>query len=1180
MELQIINLAFDCLSQLSGLVQDQNYLMRLVLDYLLQLDCSLVMEFLLKVYLDDNVKLEWKFKVISLLFIKSNMKIKESIAESLVDHISNFAIDRFFDLLPALFSCRPMTHGKGSKENAFCWKMIQRFHHVNPLQILPYLAPLQSFHVIDHSIIVSIVDLCVSQMSREDVIFFWIRGLLARQESFRALSATKLEGFIGSIPRDLFVIPSGYAQQANNFSSGSISTAVAVKLIQTFNEERGPKLMEALSVLRLGLHDMKTRSILMDLNLLSNLMLLLETQVLNLGEENQKSKNDIQDDIPSDLLACLRILVQFDFSPESRSKLLFRKDVLLSLFSRLVYCSEKTRFEGARLFVLLLFEPPTDHGTFSEQHIDAPLCVIDAFFVFGLAGNSMPIRLEENEFSQFSSTLWEGFSKMMNTSYHKVALLESLKELKGASTVSDFTSALDYVNRLTFVKDYGMFFVFEGLLQILSRFFTVNPASEEDGIILAQVLQVLRDLPMSEALEEQLALGWEVLLQVGSSKLSNISQDLSDQIGGIMANLVCKARPTLYEKLKSKCEPIQNIISFIQVEPSQAHYFQILLRFVVTSNFLMNCESSLLNELIQVLVITSSSAIRPHSNYRIQKASYLALVLLRTITSLAVTKVKKNIWGPVWLLKNEITWIKDLLNHEDDDMQIAAIGLITNLILYDDAFVLICDTIPYFIDSSTSIVLNSSELPEKRKEALLLISVFFHSLKMRSQPTEGPEGELIPDQTWKRNGFHIVENIFPKLSDLISSPYYPLRLAAMTIIFNLCCANKYLMKKVLQEHSVFDALFDSAKFQLVNGRQTSLDKKCVEITQQTHVQFKEEFLILSLHVMSLLIEADREFVDYLIRSTDFQSYLLLCLQFEFTSSEKEKFALSICTMLSIVLQNYDVSDRQVFQPLFGSFLFKVLFLTLECIQKDDVSSRSAGYTLLSQILSWKFSIGKESSVEKALLGQDLGQKLTSTLINRLFSPLAEVAEILSIENCLNHLLGAFVSCKELALRAAFFKKLEKRLSVVVISNSKPDASKSSRINSMIYLVTNICANYSPGKVTACTSGYLSILATIIASDSYYGACQSSALSSIRAMISNSDSNALKICCSFSSNQFGLSLVDVLIAHISHSAISPATFSSLVETFKVLVVHKESRNVLIKVCVGFLTNYRRAFFQVF
>ncbi|KAJ3372988.1 hypothetical protein HDU91_001670 [Kappamyces sp. JEL0680] len=1157
-ELQLVCIAIDTLLELSQLLPDTSILSPLVMTYISQ-HSPLLVDFILKRLLGsaDNSR---RLRFAARLFCMTGLSIRESAAERMIEACTGEAQpDVLVDLFPAVFSCRPLAH-PDSQENRLCLAVLNRLgtDSVEPDTLVPFLASLQSFFVLDHGEALERIHArCLPLLSREECIYYWIRGLLSRDESLRLLSAAKLKEYLDNIKgidiSNVFVLPSGlYSQIAHAPTAGaSISTVMALNLVKSFQSVSGPKLTEALSVLRLGLQDVRTRSSLLGMGITPVLLSLLQEQL----------RGDNPQLVSHDLLGSLKTLAQFHTA--SREEIRKRSDLLLGLMEIVGRTDEKTRFECARLFVVLLFKMAPAAPKNLEQRLDVPLCVVDTFHLFGLGGSSLGYHGDDPE--GFFDAMWQLLPDVEVAPLHSTLLLTSLEDLRLSKSHTEFDLALSFLSRLGLNRSFAAFFVENGVTEIVSKFFCAIPASEEDALLFASVLQFLTCLPpTSKSMEELLIQGWPILLELMAvNGRPFVSKDLSFQIGEGFVDLICKSSTAFLKRLQSTFDPVLKILPHMEDSSRPVNHLMVLFPFVLLDDFITTATESMVRDLIRTLVRLCNSAAKgiSESDYQARKSSYLSLLLLRNIVSLAI-KDQKNIWGPHWLVNDQIDWLKEYLNHEEDDFQIAAIGLTSDLIFYDDAYVLICDALPYFIDSSTSIVLNSSEVPEKRKEALLLVGNFFHSLKLRSHLQDQARDRTETQIEWKKSGFHIVECLFPKLDDLLHDNYIPLRLATATLLYNLCCANKYQMKKVMRQHSVFPYLYSASHAE--GGGLASLDRFCEKEFQETHREMFEELLCLSIHIVSLLAEGETDTIDYLIADTGLLDFVLFVLQFDFSPRQAAGAAPLICTMLTIIIQGIEVTKRQVLQPVVGTFLVRILSLSLDCIQSSDPSVRSSGYTLLSQLLCWQFSVGKELAVETALVhSASLGVSITRALLQRLTRPGIEPSEAAAVENCLHFLLGAFVLCKDIALSLSVFKHVEKRLNDLVSSPHKPDEHKLHQMNSLISLVSKLCSNYTPAKHACCTSLYLSILATIIESDSPYAKLQPTALHSVRTLLTNCDANSVRVCTSLSSNQFGPSLCDVLIAHLTHPLVAPGTFASLVETFKILVVHKESRSLLIK-----------------
>ena len=462
--------------------------------------------------------------------------------------------------------------------------------------------------------------------------------------------------------------------------------------------------------------------------------------------------------------------------------------------------------------------------------------------------------------------------------------------------------------------------------------------------------------------------------------------------------------------------------------------------------------------------------------------------------------------------------------------------------------------------------MNSAEGQEKKKEAILLIINFFHSLKLRN-------GILVlviyfslevPYETnsgWKRIGFHIVEALYSSFYTLLSSSYLPLQISTILLIHNLCCANKHFMRKMMHEYEIYDILFSfSAVADHKIENNGFLECIAKEEWVRSHVDCIRDGFDMIARILSILIEGSQDYLISLMKHSKFNIFVKNLFYFNFSSRYKE-VKLSICALLCNILQNLDVQEKNSIEVLMESSILKNAFsLSAFCLKLPHFTQRSRGYSLISQLFSWQFMIGRESVVESLLLDEsdNIGKNLTKILIENTFDSSFESAEILAAQNCLQFLLGNFDFAKEIALSSKFYLKVQH-----IISRSDPSLSEVSR--GFITLISKLCSNCQRAKITCGSVAYLQKLSNLISPSGEINiSIHEEAIGSLINLTRNCTANALKVCNNSSTKDSSLSLLEVLISQICNTDCNLKIFRNLIEIISCLFSHKEVRNMTVKV----------------
>lgn len=698
-----------------------------------------------------------------------------------------------------------------------------------------------------------------------------------------------------------------------------------------------------------------------------------------------------------------------------------------------------------------------------EHQIKVPLCVVDSFYLYGLAGN----MFDHDNHSYppgYIEEVWNAFSKIQSSDFHTTLLNESISDLKQAKTHTDFLTSLSFLSRLALNQDFANYLSQKDLVECFDRFYAVPPDSESDASVLLGITQFVLQLDAAnDVVSNLLDKAWPLLLEIISSAYTHIiTPELSVQFGEALCDWICRSTSSTLFKIAENGILDRLIDCIAEKIPRKTSLLAIFLPFTKLPTFMDYFDGhSSLDKLCLALIgfLTPRSRGNTSSDHQNQKDSYFSALIIRNILAISIESGQGL--SSSLMAVDDFGWLKNLLNHDDDDFQIVGIGIGSNLVLSDAAFIGLCRAVPYFIDSSVQIITNTNEAPEKRKEALLLVGNFFHSLKLRSKSSPGDDGSSVHE--WKRNGFHIVENIFGTLVELLESPYIPLRLSVSLLLYNLCCANKHFMRKLFKSTAIWTPLFNIYDPKVPVKSLDSLQKYCNLESTRTHGLCLDSSIENVIRICSILLEGNKEFALYLVEDTEFMDFVLFIIDYDF-GFNAEMAHTSICGLLAVLIQQFNIQERKMFEKLLNPFP-RIMWLALNSIQKSEFPNNSYGYTLLSQLLSWQLSVGGESIIKDCFLKDSvLANSLVKTLIDRVFHYSSDTLEVAASQNCLEFLIGTFDFAKEIALSSRMFLSIEKQLDILICARSEETKLDVIEIRPLISLIVKLCANNVTAKV--------------------------------------------------------------------------------------------------------------------
>lgn len=299
-----------------------------------------------------------------------------------------------------------------------------------------------------------------------------------------------------------------------------------------------------------------------------------------------------------------------------------------------------------------------------EHQLNLPVCIVDSFFLYGLAGSVLKIGIQDFSVS-FSSLIWNAVSKVCDGEFHTKLLSEALDELRDASSHSDCMISLSLLIGLALNKKFAVYFASHESLEIIfAKFMKNHPASLDDGFVLLAVVNFLSLLPTSHlSITKMLAIIWPLLLQLCSpSNYAWIFPDMCLQFGEALCSWICKLSNKQLRNLAIEQQFLDACIRSLVIEDTRRVSFLSLLIPFCSQDFFLDFlrEKDNSTSLIGVLVATIVSRInKPNASFDFQsrRECYISTLLLRNI---AAFLLKANIpfWGPHWLYEDSLSWLQ------------------------------------------------------------------------------------------------------------------------------------------------------------------------------------------------------------------------------------------------------------------------------------------------------------------------------------------------------------------------------------------------------------------------------------------------------------------------------------------------------------------------------------------
>ena len=119
-----------------------------------------------------------------------------------------------------------------------------------------------------------------------------------------------------------------------------------------------------------------------------------------------------------------------------------------------------------------------------------------------------------------------------------------------------------------------------------------------------------------------------------------------------------------------------------------------------------------------------------------------------------------------------------------------------------------------------------------------------------------------------------------------------------------------------------------------------------------------------------------------------------------------------------------------------------------------------------------------------------------------------------------------------------------------------------RIESMVMLVSSLCANHVTSKMICCSPTLIYILSSILdPHETRFVKIHLAATDALRSLIKDCDSNSVKVCSSSSNYS---SLAEMLVAHLGRPSLSLLLFEEYLSCIQVIASQKTSGGLLLKV----------------
>ncbi|KAJ3321247.1 hypothetical protein HDV06_004472 [Boothiomyces sp. JEL0866] len=530
----------------------------------------------------------------------------------------------------------PVSTGCSETDFAVGLKILNQFRmQESDIDILTYL---QVFCPYDDLILEKTSEI-IGQKDPEDQILYWIRGLLSRNNHYRAISCRKLEIFDIRAKPDIFQFDSSYLSSINRFAPVD-GPFLTYEVKKTHVGDKGDRFCR---------------------------------------RDGRIKENFVQDQLYSKLVSTIQIVLlnSFDIHLRFQTATLYS----LSLF--------ELKHDWKRIIL---------GEDFNLEELCFPTAILDGFYMYGIASKAYKYKLPYfaascKEILQQLSQLCKTIDTDQSMQYRS---LELVSNLKLANSNKSFQGVLSSINNFAVESQYVNLIASNGIFEVFARFLMVHPNNEEDYNTLNSILLVLLNFQKFYAIKKLLNSSAKSLFGI----VRAVNQTDFDTKIRVVIN-VCKLFANLfnsateneliaYEKELSILQAINQLVNQIGKLPRLVcsdHVIPLSLinPFSKAVQCIANIPSNKVFDWIQTLVkITHeylhAGKIDKISGYNTPAAGHLSLRILGNI--LACERISGiSVNQDCLHMNGNINWIfDDLLTHQDGICRAWGYEILSNLV--------------------------------------------------------------------------------------------------------------------------------------------------------------------------------------------------------------------------------------------------------------------------------------------------------------------------------------------------------------------------------------------------------------------------------------------------------------------------------------------------------------------
>ncbi|KAI8901734.1 hypothetical protein BC833DRAFT_576474 [Globomyces pollinis-pini] len=498
-------------------------------------------------------------------------------------------------------------------------------------------------------------------------------------------------------------------------------------------------------------------------------------------------------------------------------------------------------------------------------------------------------------------------------------------------------------------------------------------------------------------------------------------------------------------------------------------------------------------------------------------------------------------------------------------------GILSNIIVFEAGFIMISRAIPYYIDDTISVILDASQHPAVRKEALCVTNNFIAVLKQNASKD---------DHDWVDALFEIFRNtgFLPKLNILISSTkYFPFQAALAELLLNMALANTVYMADYFQKNNSFQTLLDVDIINELGNQQQFIAQKHQMDIIYSDLFVQRDFCILKLLVVLTFHEPD--ILVYLSKHSSVISFLAKIINDCILDSID-------CDVLGLIFQCLSMLMEQS-NPHFEflhtlhneNALIKLFQVIYQSISSSNRDLKIHAIRLLSIILHFQSTFLQVVDISDILQSNitldsgSFGHLVFTTFIDQLISN-SQLSnhEILLIEKSLEKICQ-FKWIKIIAIQNYIPLRIDKLLKQLVDKKAKVFKHKDSLIHTCITIITNLCFNCVEAKVAFAQTSLFNNLCFLLNDGDSNHELKLYTLNCVCVVISNCNLSKLKLL-NHKPGSNCHSILDCCIIFCNAEVFSLGYFDCAIAILQVLLNHPEAKSVLLK--NGYLGRLNRMF----